>query len=189
MNKIILIRHGETYGNTLKRYIGTTDEELLETTIAALKEKEYPYADIVYSSPMRRCKQTAKILYENKPSIIVEDFKECNFGEFENKNYKELSSNLDYQKWMVDQVIKEFPNGEKLEDYNNRTIKALEELLEIHKNKNITIAIIAHGGTIMNIMKYLSLEESNLYDWQVENGCGYEIMLGRNNEIRNIEEI
>ena len=37
MKELYLIRHGKTYGNTLGRYIGTTDEPLCEEGREALQ--------------------------------------------------------------------------------------------------------------------------------------------------------
>ena len=68
MAEIILVRHGKTAGNLEGRYIGSrTDEPLCEEGIHALEEKVregiYPPVDLVYASPMIRCRQTAKILW------------------------------------------------------------------------------------------------------------------------------
>lgn len=68
MAEIILVRHGKTAGNLEGRYIGSrTDEPLCEEGIHALEEKvregTYPPVDLVYASPMIRCRQTAKILW------------------------------------------------------------------------------------------------------------------------------
>ena len=67
MAELYLIRHGKTYGNTLGRYIGTTDEELCEEGREALKRlkagRDFAAArpDVVYASPLKRCVQTAEI--------------------------------------------------------------------------------------------------------------------------------
>ena len=93
MLKLALIRHGKTFGNTQGRYIGTTDEPLCQEGIDALREKaaEYPAAELVFASPMKRCIQTAEVLYPGMEPYRLPDFRECDFGEFENKNYQELS--------------------------------------------------------------------------------------------------
>ena len=56
--RLILIRHGMTEGNREKRYIGTTDESLCEEGRRVLEKRkaagEYPEADVVFASPMRR---------------------------------------------------------------------------------------------------------------------------------------
>ena len=65
--KVILIRHGATMGNQEKRYIGITDEALCDTGIEKLLKNVhkdiYPAADKIYVSPMKRCIQTAQIIY------------------------------------------------------------------------------------------------------------------------------
>lgn len=189
MIKLILIRHGATYSNTLKRYLGATDEPLLKNSILTLQQKTYPPIDILYRSPMKRCKQTAEIIYQDMTSIILEDLKECNFGDFELKNYQELSTNQDYQKWMITMELKTFPNGENLEDYKNRILKVIYKILKDNKNQNTSIGFIVHGGTIMNIMKHLSPQKTNIYDWSVKNGCGYIVTLDTQNKIEKMEEI
>ncbi|MBP3761767.1 MAG: histidine phosphatase family protein, partial [Ruminococcus sp.] len=88
--KINFIRHGMTAGNEMKKYIGTTDEELSEKGISIIKSIQYPDCDTLIVSPMKRCIQTAKIIYPDKNYIICEDFRECDFGDFEGKNYIEL---------------------------------------------------------------------------------------------------
>ena len=64
---IVLIRHGMTEGNVSRRYIGITDENLCpkgqEILNENIKNRMYPMADIVFSSTMKRCVQTAKIIY------------------------------------------------------------------------------------------------------------------------------
>ena len=105
MAEIILVRHGKTAGNLEGRYIGSrTDEPLCEEGIHALEEKVregiYPPVDLVYASPMIRCRQTAKILWpkfaDSSQIQYVQNLQECDFGAFENKNYQELSGNAEY---------------------------------------------------------------------------------------------
>ena len=87
MIELYLIRHGKTYGNTLGRYIGITDESLCPEGREALQSYTYPQAEAVYASPMKRCLETAKILWPELPVQSFHKLRECDFGEFENKNY------------------------------------------------------------------------------------------------------
>lgn len=88
----MLIRHGETAGNQKQRYIGRrTDEPLLPQSQEVLKQLDYGEPQAVYASPMLRCTQTASILFPGKPLNIIDELAECDFGEFENKNYLELA--------------------------------------------------------------------------------------------------
>ena len=92
---IILIRHGETLGNAEKRYIGRTDEPLSEAGRKAVAENaargKYPPADIVFSSPMKLCLETALLIYPDKTVTVEENLREIDFGIFEGKSYAELS--------------------------------------------------------------------------------------------------
>lgn len=66
----ILIRHGITNGNIEKRYIGTTDEPLIDSEKERLRKNIYPDADIIIISPMKRCIQTAEIIYGKYDDIF-----------------------------------------------------------------------------------------------------------------------
>ena len=92
-----MIRHGKTHGNLLGRYIGTTDEPLLPEEEEDLKKYAFGPVDRVFVSPRKRCVRTAEILFPGQEMEVVPEFAECDFGEFENKNYQELSDNPDYQ--------------------------------------------------------------------------------------------
>ena len=85
---ITLIRHGKTLGNLEKRYIGITDEPLSKQGVEEIVAGNYPACDILFSSPLRRCKETAKIIYPAKEPIVIQELKETNFGRFEGKNYR-----------------------------------------------------------------------------------------------------
>ena len=95
--KIILIRHGMTEGNLKRRYIGTTDEDLINTDCL---KGDYPKCERVVASPLKRCIQTAEYIYPNVDIEICDKLKECDFGDFENKSYEDLKDNSDYQKWL-----------------------------------------------------------------------------------------
>ena len=88
--EIFLIRHGKTMGNLYHRYIGTTDEPVLEEEMEKLKSRNWPDAEAVFESPLLRCRQTAEIICPGRPVRIIDEFAECDFGSFENKNWQEL---------------------------------------------------------------------------------------------------
>ncbi len=84
--RIYLIRHSMTKGNKEKRYIGTTDESLCLEGIQLLEERKgmYPEVTYVYVSPMKRCVQTAEIIYPEMMKVGAyscnEKLRECDFG-------------------------------------------------------------------------------------------------------------
>lgn len=168
----ILIRHGATQGNLEGRYIGCrTDEPLCLEGAEALKQKKYPPVQRVYASPMKRCLETAEIIYPAVPVEIIPDFRECDFGLFEKKNYAELNGRADYQAWIDSGGTLPFPEGESRAEFTARCQAAFKALLK--KEPNRDCAIIAHGGTIMAIMEAYAQPPGKYYDFQVKNGHGY----------------
>lgn len=177
---IVLIRHGETKSNKEHRYLGRTDEELSNEGIIKLTELKnmnyYPEIDLLYSSPMKRCVQTASILYPSMQPIIVSDFKEIDFGIFEGKNHIELQKDERYQAWIDSNGTLPFPEGESKESFiqrcNKGFLKILEDINAFDNDKMPeTVGMIVHGGTIMSILS--SFYGGDYYDYQIENGKGY----------------
>lgn len=168
---INFIRHGKTAGNIEKRYIGKTDEQLCTEGKEEIKNNKYPDCDIVISSPMKRCIQTTEIIYPDKKIIICDDLRECDFGNFEGKNYIELSENPDYQKWIDSNGIDTFPYGENPHDFRKRCIDIFIKTVRKYSDKKLSFVV--HGGTIMSIMEKFAIPHRNYYDWQVKNGHGF----------------
>ena len=131
--KIYLIRHSITEGNLKKRYIGRTDESLCMEGETLLKERlakgMYPEAGRIFVSPMKRCIQTAQILYPSQELTVIDEFSECDFGKFENKNYEELKDMPEYQRWLKSGGAMRFPEGESKESFTKRSLAGFERAL------------------------------------------------------------
>ena len=177
MLKLILVRHGETQGNKLKRYIGKrTDEPLCPEAGNMLAQLAYPEVQAVYASPMIRCTQTAGILFPGKKLNIIDELAECDFGEFENKNYQELDGNQHYQSWIDSGGLLPFPGGESREEFKRRNVTGFQKAVNGCLRNGISLAaLVVHGGTIMAVLS--SLTGGEYFDFQVKNGEGYETVL------------
>ena len=83
---VYIIRSGATKEETEGKYIGHTDVELSEEGRKQLEnmrsELVYPPVGAVISSPLKRCTDTAAILYPDNKCITIDSLIECNFGEF-----------------------------------------------------------------------------------------------------------
>lgn len=183
---IHMIRHGETPSNREHRYLGHTDESLSQEGIQALqrlKEKGiYPKADMVFSSPMNRCIETADILYPGQKISQILEWKEMNFGAFEGKNYKELNGDLRYQAWIDSNGTLAFPGGEGRDEFVFRCqkgfchmLRELEKQPHKEQQRKLQIALIVHGGTIMALLS--SFYGGEYFDYQTSNGRGYSCQL------------
>ncbi len=116
--RIHLIRHGKTEANEKGIYIGNTDFPLSEEGRRELADKldefEYPRVQRVYSSPLKRCLETAEILFEKCETIAVHDLRELDFGEFEGKSVEELINRDDYKEWLKGGIDNCPPGGESI---------------------------------------------------------------------------
>lgn len=132
----------------------------------------------VFVSPMKRCVQTAEILFPGKEQRIIRELSECDFGAFENRNYKELSGNADYQAWVDSGGSLPFPGGESREAFKERSLSGFALAVEECIQKDLkSAALVVHGGTIMNIMEEYGEPKRAFYEWHVGNGGGYEAEL------------
>ena len=178
MLKLWLVRHGMTEGNSHQRYNGVTDEPLCEEGRKLLEKFTYPAVQALFVSPLKRCRETASILFPKGEQRIVPLLAECDFGEFENKNYKELSDNPHYQEWIDSNGTLPFPGGESREDFKNRSLRGFEKAVHMCIQKEIRkAALVVHGGTIMNIMEKYGEPSGQFYEWHVKNGGGYKVSL------------
>lgn len=210
--RFFLIRHGKTAGNLKKRYIGRTDEPLCPQGRRELEKKAGDVClrpQIWMSSPMLRCLETMEILsgktadprgaalfspqMRRTACCIVPDFRECDFGLFENKNYLELSDSAEYQQWIDSNGTLPFPGGEAPGQFRERCCAAFERAADwLIRNAYTSACLVVHGGTIMSIMERYALPRKGYYDWQVKNGEGYQAVANVrewNEGIRNIRLI
>lgn len=177
---LVLIRHGATKANKEHRYLGKTDEVLSKEGEMQLEKYKklclFPNIDVLFTSPMKRCVQTAEILYPEFEPVQVEEWKEMDFGIFEGKNYMELQGDNRYQEWIDSNGTLPFPNGESREEFIARCDKGFLRMLEEVKlikeeERDKTIGMIVHGGTIMALLSKYG--KGNYFDYQAENGKGF----------------
>lgn len=195
--ELMLIRHGKTEGNLKKRYIGRTDEELCgqgrDEICQYIQEHRYDdwqNSDLIFASPMLRCRQTAELIFPGRAIFVIPEYRETDFGEFENKNYLELAENVHYRQWIDSNGTLPFPGGESREEVRDRCIAGFHKMLEIcDKAQAERVACVVHGGTIMQLLESYGRPEKSFYDYACENGGGYvcqvkrregEVICGRN---------
>lgn len=179
--QLYLVRHGTTKGNREGRYVGSTDEELTNEAVAKLHRQRdmtlLSQIERVVVSPLKRCRQTADILFPGISQFVVEDFRECDFGKFEYCNYEELNGNPAYQQFIDTFGKSGFPEGEDRETFQKRCVagfeKMMTELEALSVNGDKTIALVVHGGTIMALLDRYSDPHRDYYDWQTGNGKGF----------------
>ena len=106
-----------TQGNLERRYIGRTDEPLCEQgrLLAQGLGVRLGKSGVqeVWTSPLLRCRETASLVFPGQNQRVENDFRECDFGEFEYKNYEELKENPRYRNGSSDVSRKSVPQERK----------------------------------------------------------------------------
>lgn len=179
-----LIRHALTKENTEGKYIGQTDVEASKEGLDQIKnlmgENEgYPYADVVISSPLKRCTQTAKLIYPDKEPVIMQDLIEYDFGDFEGMTADELKNLDTFKDWIAGTHPEEpVPFGESQKQFNDRICGCFVRIVEgIIRSGTASTAIITHGGVIMSLMAAFAIPEAPMHEWLTPNGCGYTLRI------------
>lgn len=182
--RLSVIRHGLTDANDKAIYLGSrTDYSLSQKGIAQLVDKmdefEYPKVQRVYSSPMKRCTETAEILFPYREMQIVENMTELDFGEFDGKSVRELIDRDDYKQWLQGKTPdKRAPGGESMEELLLRLYKGLHEIIMDMMNEQLThCALITHSGIVTNLMSAFRLPKIDPKELTCEPGEGFEIIV------------
>ena len=180
--ELILIRHLKTPGNEKRQYIGSTEEDLSEQEVLNFKKKckqaSYPQVQQVIVSPMKRCVQTAELIYLNMQMQLEPLLKECDFGIFEGKTYEELKDRAEYQAWLDSGGTIAFPEGEEQKEFRSRCVRGMLCQVDRLCKENVeSAAFVVHGGTIMAVLEQLTEDQKDFYHWQVENRGGYRMLV------------
>ncbi|MBP1579139.1 MAG: histidine phosphatase family protein [Oscillospiraceae bacterium] len=179
---LYLIRHGLTQGNLDGKYIGQTDLALCpsgEEDIRKLAKADlYPYVEKVYTSPLKRCVETAQIIYPDIQLSKVDEIAEMDFGQFEGKTQQELEKLPEYTAWLKGGPEACPPDGEKFGDFSLRCISGLDIIFRDMMKKDITrAAMVTHGGVITNLLAGFGLPKGHPADYMCGPGEGFEILL------------
>jgi broad specificity phosphatase PhoE len=165
--RLTLVRHGETLWNQEKKIQGITDVELsplgLEQVTKlsqALRQEKF---DRIVTSPLKRAYDTARAIgvHHGLPIVVENDLHELNAGEFEGMTYQDLR--LRYteflERWMIDHASVSMPQGESLQDVQDRVWPVIQRLTETSGH----VLVVSHSFVIIAILckvKNLSLTHS-----------------------------
>lgn len=179
---IHFIRHGAISPTLKGRYIGATDVPLSaegEQELRRLdRELDYPYAKVVFTSPLKRCTKTAEILYPQIKPLVIDQLSECHFGEWENKTADELRGEEDFGKWLAGDTSVKPPRGESNADFTRRICLMFENIVDgLMKTGTTDAVIVTHGGVMNTLLAVYGLPQAKPFDWACDNGYGYSLRL------------
>ncbi len=132
--ELVLVRHGETVGESSIRLNGATDvalSELGERQVAraavALQRERF---DTLVVSPLARARRSGELLAAGRvppPTLrVVESFREINFGAWERLTFEEVQARdpEGYARWGSQGLEFQFPAGESRRGFVERVATA-----------------------------------------------------------------
>lgn len=178
--RISVIRHGRTEANDKGIYIGRTDFPLSQKGAAELAckmdEFVYPKVARVYSSPLRRCTETAEILFPDVQLQTVDNLMEMDFGSFEGKSADQLIGLPAFKEWLKGGTDCRPPQGESVSEVQLRIFKALHEvIMDMMQEDLLHCAMITHSGIIANMLAGFGLPKIPADQLQCAPGEGFDI--------------
>jgi alpha-ribazole phosphatase len=146
-----LVRHGQPADLSGRCYgrhdTGLSPDGAQQAKDAAQRLAHEPLTT-VYSSPLKRALETARIVAEphHLPVEIVSGLVEIDFGDFEGLTYEDIQARYPaaFQSWMERPTETQFPNGESFAAMRRRVLSAVAILRDRHCRQSI--AIVSHSG-------------------------------------------
>ncbi len=162
MTLIYLIRHGQSIGNKLGRFLGQTDLDLSELGYeqAELTRQHFESIpiDAVYSSDLMRAYNTVAPIAKDKGLEVIADerLREIACGEWENQRFDDLKINFkdDYDVWLNNIGSARCTGGESVAELLYRIKTEIERIAAENVGKRIVIG--THATPIRCMLTYLS---------------------------------
>ena len=156
MNKIYLVRHGESKANAGRVFSSMPNKYPLtqKGTLQAIDTGKYLKEleiDEIFSSNLLRAFQTATYItyFQSLLPTQIEDFAEIDTGDLEDKPIDEESIAFYYgivESWISGNHNVTFPGGENFSNALERMQRGLRKVCTGKANKNIVV--VAHGGLL-----------------------------------------
>ena len=155
MKKVYLIRHGlPDFPGGKRMCIGATDIPLGEKGLmqAAEMEKKLPAVTAVFSSPLTRAVQTAKVI--GLPVTVLDDLREMHAGAWDGLTFDEIRQRYPelYAARASDLTIP-LPGAEDHEEGLHRFAAAMEKAANLAPGD---FAVVAHGGIVAKYLQSLT---------------------------------
>lgn len=176
LTKQVFIRHAPTLFNELGLLQGSLNPSLSETGKEAARKIAQELLEnnfqptVIYSSPLQRALQTAKIIQTRLqpplPLTVVSGLREYAFGEFESGKICDLQADPVHQAWLKDpanyQLTQHRPlNAEPFFAFIQRVGNSFSSMATQQKSINGPALIITHATVIKAADFILSLAQKH----------------------------
>jgi broad specificity phosphatase PhoE len=159
LRRIVLLRHGNTVGDSHERFHGSGDPALSDEGRAQMRAAGHALAtevfELVAASPLRRSWQSAALLSGGASVRLVPGFREIHFGRWEGLTAQEIQERdpVLYEAWQQKAPDFEFPGGELRAAFRARVIAGLDEVAASGASNAL---LVVHKGVIRTLAEHLS---------------------------------
>jgi broad specificity phosphatase PhoE len=161
LERLILVRHGETEGQSSIRYYGATDVPL-----SALGREQVRLArerigderfEAVWASSLVRASESARILAPGHAIRLEPDFREVDFGRWEGLTREEIAARDPelFARWQSELGAFDYPGGERRADFRARIARGLARL---RGSDSASALVVAHKGVVRTLLELVSGE-------------------------------
>ncbi|WP_346913964.1 histidine phosphatase family protein [Clostridium sp.] len=183
---IIVMRHGQSEADILNVHEGRADFSLTKlgrkqaSAMAKFISSNYNI-DKIYSSPLKRASETAKLLsgLNNVPITYEDELMEFNNGLLAGLSREE--ANKRYPEPSVRWPHTSMHGMESMIEFRSRAESILSKIIS-ENDYDSTIAIVAHGGIInmlfrsflelpLNSKMFISTGDTGIHHWQITSRC------------------
>jgi glucosyl-3-phosphoglycerate phosphatase len=157
VNRLLVVRHGQTEWNIAGRIQGSTDIDLDETGRAQVAEASPELAEYepvrIISSDLRRAVETARPIAELTGIGIELDkrLRERSYGPWEGLTQHEIAERFpeDHRRWRSQEPL-QHPEIETWAELQRRTADAVRDIVESEVEG--TAIVVCHGGSARQLI-------------------------------------
>ncbi len=154
------------------------DQSDLARLVAELHQAKAP--DLVYSSPLQRCQQTALALQQRGWPAPEFDARvaEMNFGDWEGQLWDDIGRE-EIERWRLNIADHVPPGGESVRAVAERALAFARDVVSRHRNQHtLDIVVFTHAGIIQTLPRIWRGEIlAGFSGTRVEYGSTTELML------------
>lgn len=179
---LLLVRHGVTAFTLEKRFCGVSDPPLAEQgrlQAKALGERLVARCriDLIVSSPLARCRQTAAAVaaVAGVPVEYDDDLRETDFGAWEGLTFTAVQERWprELDLWLGDMSISP-PGGESYEALRYRVSVAQQRV--VNRHRGLTVCVVTHSRPVaMFVANALAAPAESIYRLHVDTTSVTEI--------------
>lgn len=152
--ELVLLRHGETEWNKLRRIQGQLDVELNATGLRQARlsaaQLESMRFDALYCSDLRRTRQTAEPIAHHHGLTPRYDqrLRERHYGGFQGQYYDDIqrADPARFARLMSREPDYDLEGGETLHEFDARSRAVIAEIIAAQPGRRV--AIVTHGGVL-----------------------------------------